>query len=63
MKQFTPVILIAFLLFSGCVNQSVKQKDKPAKIIFDTDLGPDYDNVGFAYCGWGAYRHLQSCKI
>lgn len=46
MKQFTPVILIALLLYSGCANQTGKQKDKSVKIIFDTDLGPDYDDVG-----------------
>ncbi len=46
MRQLIPVILIAFLLFSGCANHTGKQKDKSVKIIFDTDLGPDYDDVG-----------------
>jgi pyrimidine-specific ribonucleoside hydrolase len=46
MKHLTPVILIALLLFSGCGNQSGKRLNKPVKIIFDTDFGPDYDDVG-----------------
>ena len=46
MKQFTPFILIALLLFSGCTNQTGKKTYQPVKLIFDTDLGPDYDDVG-----------------
>ncbi len=46
MRHFGPVILIILILFSGCANQTGKQKDKSVKIIFDTDLGPDYDDVG-----------------
>jgi inosine-uridine nucleoside N-ribohydrolase len=46
MKHFLSIVLSIFLIFSGCVSQSGKQIDQPAKVIFDTDLGPDYDDVG-----------------
>jgi inosine-uridine nucleoside N-ribohydrolase len=36
--------LAALFLFWGCTN--LMKSDKPVKIIFDTDLGPDYDDVG-----------------
>ena len=45
MKQFLSLIL-ASLIFFGCTNQTKETRDKPVKIIFDTDLGPDYDDVG-----------------
>ena len=34
------------LIFYGCNNQSNVKNIKPVKIIFDTDMGPDYDDVG-----------------
>jgi len=34
------------LVFLSCSNQSADKKSKPARIIFDTDMGPDYDDVG-----------------
>jgi inosine-uridine nucleoside N-ribohydrolase len=46
MKHFLSIVLSILLLFSGCLSQSGKQIDRPVKIIFDTDLGPDYDDVG-----------------
>jgi pyrimidine-specific ribonucleoside hydrolase len=46
MKQFMLIVLLTMLSFSGCVNQSGKHKELPVKIFFDTDLGPDYDDVG-----------------
>ncbi|MFA5820193.1 MAG: nucleoside hydrolase [Bacteroidales bacterium] len=46
MKYFISLFLIAIFLFWGCTNHTSKNKDKPVKIIFDTDLGPDYDDVG-----------------
>jgi len=33
-------------MLSGCVSKSGNKSDNPIKIIFDTDLGPDYDDVG-----------------
>ncbi len=33
-------------MISGCVSQSGNKSGSPVKIIFDTDLGPDYDDVG-----------------
>jgi pyrimidine-specific ribonucleoside hydrolase len=50
MKQLIPAILIVVLLFSGCINKSGIRSYHPVKIILDTDLGPDYDDVGaFAF--------------
>jgi inosine-uridine nucleoside N-ribohydrolase len=46
MRKSIPVILIALLLFSGCYKHPGKEQTKALKIIFDTDLGPDYDDVG-----------------
>lgn len=46
MKYFISLFLIAIFLFWGCTNHTSKNRDKPVKIIFDTDLGPDYDDVG-----------------
>jgi inosine-uridine nucleoside N-ribohydrolase len=42
---FTLVLLLLPLLWS-CSNRTTKMSDHPVKIIFDTDLGPDYDDVG-----------------
>jgi inosine-uridine nucleoside N-ribohydrolase len=46
-KKF-PMKTLVFLLFSAlivsCSNQ--QQSNQPVKIIFDTDMGPDYDDVG-----------------
>jgi inosine-uridine nucleoside N-ribohydrolase len=44
MKQFLSSVIICLLLLYSCSNQSSKKE--PVKIIFDTDLGPDYDDVG-----------------
>lgn len=38
--------MLACLIIYGCANQSTEKNVKPVKIIFDTDLGPDYDDVG-----------------
>lgn len=38
--------LFCLILISGCNNKSKNDTDKPSGIIFDTDLGPDYDDVG-----------------
>ena len=46
MKLFTSVVLSAAILSTGCINKSGNEADKHTKIIFDTDLGPDYDDVG-----------------
>jgi len=46
MKHFISLLLAALFLFWGCTNHTSKKRDKPVKIIFDTDLGPDYDDVG-----------------
>jgi len=41
MKKFI-FICLSFMLFVTCTNTSTQ----PVSIIFDTDLGPDYDDVG-----------------
>lgn len=46
MKQFLSSVIICLLLFCSCSNPSANKIIKPVKIIFDTDLGPDYDDVG-----------------
>lgn len=46
MKQFLSSVIICLLLLYSCSNHSSKKDTKPVKIIFDTDLGPDYDDVG-----------------
>ncbi len=45
MREFLSSIIVCLFL-SGCANQSGIKSDKVVKIIFDTDLGPDYDDVG-----------------
>jgi len=46
MKSYLFQILIIAFIFYGCSNHHQKKADLPVKIIFDTDLGPDYDDVG-----------------
>lgn len=46
MKLSHLLILILVLINCSCSNQVQKKGDQPVKIIFDTDLGPDYDDVG-----------------
>jgi pyrimidine-specific ribonucleoside hydrolase len=46
MKQLAIPIFIILIILNGCSNQSGKHADQPVKIIFDTDMGPDYDDVG-----------------
>lgn len=44
-RGIAPLLLIATLAFMGSCSTSSKQQATP-KIIFDTDMGPDYDDVG-----------------
>ena len=46
MKPSHLLFLILILINCNCSYQSQKKSDIPVKIIFDTDLGPDYDDVG-----------------
>ena len=42
-------IILAFLIiacFAGCVDKKQGSAEKTVNIIFDSDLGPDYDDVG-----------------
>jgi inosine-uridine nucleoside N-ribohydrolase len=45
MKTTAYLILACAILLSGC-STTKTTGNKPVKIIFDTDLGPDYDDVG-----------------
>jgi pyrimidine-specific ribonucleoside hydrolase len=46
MKHHRLLFLILILINFNCSNQPQKKADLPVKVIFDTDLGPDYDDVG-----------------
>ncbi len=45
MKYFL-VILFSFVFITGCNNKSKNDTETQVRVIFDTDLGPDYDDVG-----------------
>ena len=40
------LLLAAFFLLAACSTAPVRTPSQPVKIIFDSDLGPDYDDVG-----------------
>lgn len=46
MKQLLLFLISISLAFSGCANKNGIKSAIPVKIIFDSDLGPDYDDVG-----------------
>jgi inosine-uridine nucleoside N-ribohydrolase len=46
MKKYLSAIFACLLILSACANQHDLAKDSAVKIIFDTDMGPDYDDVG-----------------
>src|SRR5512137_3007193 len=46
MKNLLVLVLLILPLLWSCSNRTTKMSDQPVKIIFDTDLGPDYDDVG-----------------
>jgi inosine-uridine nucleoside N-ribohydrolase len=46
MKILFHITLALFLVLAACSNRNVEKKELPIKVIFDTDLGPDYDDVG-----------------
>lgn len=45
MKKTLFILIICITAFYGCSDKT-KKAALPVKIIFDTDLGPDYDDVG-----------------
>lgn len=45
-KLIVSLLSINLLILFGCSNQPKDNNSVPVKIIFDTDLGPDYDDVG-----------------
>ncbi|HNW57045.1 MAG TPA: nucleoside hydrolase [Bacteroidales bacterium] len=46
MKQLVSATLLILLVIYGCTSQHAKKVATPVKIIFDSDFGPDYDDVG-----------------
>jgi len=46
MKKISIIIILTIIALFSCTNPSTLNTEKPVKIIFDTDLGPDYDDVG-----------------
>lgn len=46
MKLSIKFLVLSFIIFSSCSNRPGEKIAAPVKIIFDTDLGPDYDDVG-----------------
>jgi inosine-uridine nucleoside N-ribohydrolase len=46
MRLTTSIFVLVIFIISGCISQSGDKTNDPVKIIFDTDLGPDYDDVG-----------------
>jgi pyrimidine-specific ribonucleoside hydrolase len=46
MKYLFFLLTMATISISGCTNGTSGKINIPVKIIFDTDLGPDYDDVG-----------------
>ncbi len=45
-RLLTTIASVLVLLTAGCGTGRHKTEYEPVKIIFDTDLGPDYDDVG-----------------
>ncbi len=46
MKIIILVLLFSLPILQGCVEKRNKSAETCARIIFDTDLGPDYDDIG-----------------
>jgi pyrimidine-specific ribonucleoside hydrolase len=46
MKQRLILMMVCLIVLYSCANRTRNNNEKPVKIIFDTDLGPDYDDVG-----------------
>jgi inosine-uridine nucleoside N-ribohydrolase len=46
MKKISLLIMVILLMSCNSTNHSGEKNNRIVKIIFDTDLGPDYDDVG-----------------
>ena len=46
MRHILSIVLLILLIIPGCVGQPGNKSGSSVKIMFDTDLGPDYDDVG-----------------
>jgi inosine-uridine nucleoside N-ribohydrolase len=60
-KQLSPVFILLFFITGFLSAQPAKTK-KPVPIIFDTDMGPDYDDVG-AIAMLHAMADKNECRI
>lgn len=61
-KIFYPLLGLAMLLTGSWSMYELKPKQKKALIIFDTDMGPDYDDVG-AIAVLHALANKGECEI
>jgi len=46
MKYYTIIFIISGFISGSCISNNKAVNPEPVKIIFDTDLGSDYDDVG-----------------
>jgi inosine-uridine nucleoside N-ribohydrolase len=46
MKNLIISAILIIATFAGCIDKKLESRDKTVNIIFDSDLGPDYDDVG-----------------
>jgi inosine-uridine nucleoside N-ribohydrolase len=46
MKSLLTLVSLLLITLAACTNKQTENKEQPVKIIFDSDLGPDYDDVG-----------------
>jgi pyrimidine-specific ribonucleoside hydrolase len=46
MKKLSALFILITFIIAGCSTNPKEAASKPVKIIFDSDLGPDYDDVG-----------------
>jgi inosine-uridine nucleoside N-ribohydrolase len=46
MKNLIISAILIIATFAGCIDKKLESSDKTVNIIFDSDLGPDYDDVG-----------------
>jgi len=46
MKQLNLLTILVLIIFCSCAQKNKNKQHLLKKIIFDTDLGPDYDDVG-----------------
>ena len=61
-KFLCTILLLCLVVFQLSSQPTKKQTKKPVSIIFDTDIGPDYDDVG-AIAMLHSFADNNECKI